>query len=135
MLGLLPCFDVASCREALEAGATAVAPHDSDPDHLVSTLVTAVHGKVVLPVEFVTTLVERLHTRGAERAAMLSELDLELLRLLNKGETVTAIAHKLHMAPRTVDRRLQNMYLRMGVRTRLQAIAWAAYWRVLQPWS
>jgi DNA-binding NarL/FixJ family response regulator len=134
VLGLLPCCDIVSYREALEAGATAVAAHDSDPDHLVSTLITAVQGQVVLPVELVTTLVERLPVRGAERAAVLNELDLELLRLLNKGETVTAIARRLHMAPRTIDRRLQNMYLRMGVQTRLQAVAWAAYWRVLQPW-
>jgi DNA-binding NarL/FixJ family response regulator len=135
ILGLLPRYDVASCREALEAGATAVEAHDSDPDHLVSTLIAAVEGRVVLPVELVTSLVDRLRIRHAERAALLSDLDVELLRSLNNGETVTAIAHRLHMAPRTVDRRLQSLYARMGVRSRLQAVAWAAYWRVLQPWA
>jgi DNA-binding NarL/FixJ family response regulator len=112
-----------------------VAAYDSDPDHLVSTLIAAVDGHVVLPAEFVAEFGDQLRVRRAERAAMLSELDLELLRLLYKGETLTAIANRLHMAPRTVDRRVQGMFLRMGVRTRLQAVAWAVHWRVLQPWD
>jgi DNA-binding NarL/FixJ family response regulator len=133
VLGLVPCYDVALCQKALESGATSVAAHDGDPDDLVATLIAAVEGRVVLPVGLVATFVDQLRTHRAERAAVLNDLDLAMLRLLNKGETVTMIAHKLHMAPRTVDRHLQNMYRRMGVNTRLQAVAWAVHWRVLHP--
>ncbi len=131
---LLHC-DVSACYAALEAGATVVAARDSEPEHLVTTLLAALKGQIVLPAALVEAFVDQFRTRHADRAAVLSELDIELLRMLKRGETVTAMAQRLHMASRTVDRRLQNLYRRMGVRTRLQAVAWAVHWRVLDPWT
>ena len=53
----------------------------------------------------------------------LDAVDLVLLRALSDGTTVAEIASRLHYSARPVRRYLQNLYLRLGVRNRAEAIA------------
>jgi DNA-binding CsgD family transcriptional regulator len=47
--------------------------------------------------------------------------ELAVLRLLCEGRTAAAIAHRLGTSPRTVDKHLEHVYRKLGVRDRLAA--------------
>ena len=48
-----------------------------------------------------------------------------MLRLLAGGQTNREIAESLVLSPPTVERHLANIYLKIGVRSRSEAVAWA----------
>ena len=56
----------------------------------------------------------------------LDEADLALLRLLADGLLVEAVAKRTNTSERTVRRRARAICDRLGVRTPIQAIVWAA---------
>lgn len=53
---------------------------------------------------------------GARRG--LSPRELEVVRLAARGLTIKAMAGRLQISPKTVDRHLQNVYAKIGVSTR-----------------
>jgi DNA-binding NarL/FixJ family response regulator len=62
---------------------------------------------------------------GAAGTAGLTERELEVLRLLAAGKTNSAIASALHLAAKTVDRHVSNIYAKLGVSSRAAATAYA----------
>lgn len=56
-------------------------------------------------------------------AALLSSRELEVLRLAAKGQDNAAIAESLTLSVRTVERHLQNAYLKLGVQGKLARAA------------
>jgi DNA-binding NarL/FixJ family response regulator len=56
----------------------------------------------------------------------LSRDDVELLRLLAGGLPLDAVARRLHTSDRTVRRRVKAICDRLGCRSSIQAVAWAA---------
>jgi DNA-binding NarL/FixJ family response regulator len=55
----------------------------------------------------------------------LTERELEILRLVAAGKSSSQIALELVLSVRTVDRHISNLYLKLNVRTRAQATAYA----------
>jgi DNA-binding NarL/FixJ family response regulator len=55
------------------------------------------------------------------RQAGLTRREVEVLRLLVQGLTNAEIAVRLHLAPKTVGNHVQNIYGRLGVRSRAAA--------------
>ncbi|HXF62948.1 MAG TPA: response regulator transcription factor [Caldilineaceae bacterium] len=55
----------------------------------------------------------------------LTDREEEVLRMLAKGWTNTRIAHELSVSERTVRFHLSNIYDKLGVGSRAEAIAWA----------
>ena len=69
---------------------------------------------------------ERLAGPGPARAAGgLTGRELEVLRLVAAGQTNHAIASALHLADKTVDRHVSNIYAKLGVSSRAAATAYA----------
>ena len=69
---------------------------------------------------------ERLAGPGPDRAAGgLTGRELQVLRLVAAGETNHAIASALHLADKTVDRHVTNIYAKLGVSSRAAATAYA----------
>jgi DNA-binding NarL/FixJ family response regulator len=64
-------------------------------------------------------LIERL---GEEPAGALSERETEILVLAARGHSNDRIAEELHLAPATVKRHLANVYQKIGVRSRSEAV-------------
>ena len=52
----------------------------------------------------------------------LTERELAVLTLLGEGLTAQAIAHRLRTSPRTVQKHLEHVYRKLGVRDRLVAV-------------
>jgi LuxR family maltose regulon positive regulatory protein len=53
----------------------------------------------------------------------LSDRELEVLRLIASGTSNQAAAKKLFVAPSTVKKHLENIYAKLGVGGRLEAVA------------
>jgi len=58
-------------------------------------------------------------------SAGLTPRELEVLRLLTNGLDHLAIAHDLVIAPKTVEKHIEHILLKLGVHTRAQAVAFA----------
>jgi DNA-binding NarL/FixJ family response regulator len=56
----------------------------------------------------------------------LSRPDLELLELLAGGLPLGAVARRMGTSERTVRRRVRGICDRLGLRSPIQAVAWAA---------
>jgi len=60
-----------------------------------------------------------------ERGATLSQREIEVLRLVARGNTDTEIAEQLVLSAHTVHRHVANIRTRLGVSSRAAAAAWA----------
>lgn len=58
---------------------------------------------------------------GITQATAMNARDRQLLEMLNAGLTNTAMASRLSVNVRTIERRVENLFRRLGVRTRFQA--------------
>ena len=63
---------------------------------------------------------------GSEMAGSLTRRELEILELISGGLTMRQIATRLGISPRTVETHVAKLYRKLGVRTRVQAVARAA---------
>ena len=61
----------------------------------------------------------------------LTRRELEILRLVAAGENTKATAERLHVSPATVRNHVQNILAKLGVHSRLQAVAYATTHRLL----
>lgn len=67
------------------------------------------------------------HAReGADLAASLTTRQQQVLEFLSEGKTVSQIASRLGISPRTVETHVATLYRRLGVNTRVQAVSQAA---------
>jgi HD-GYP domain-containing protein (c-di-GMP phosphodiesterase class II) len=67
----------------------------------------------------------RLSTGRKEIVAGLSERELEVLRLLARGQTMKRVAAQLVISEKTVDSHIQHIYTKIGVSTRAGATLFA----------
>jgi HD-GYP domain-containing protein (c-di-GMP phosphodiesterase class II) len=61
----------------------------------------------------------------AERLAGLTPREIEVLRLIAAGQTAKEAARQLDIAPKTADHHIQNLYSKIGVKTRAGAALYA----------
>jgi two-component system nitrate/nitrite response regulator NarL len=55
----------------------------------------------------------------------LTQRELQILQLVIEGKTNKAIAHEVQISEKTVEFHLDNIYSKIGARTRLLAGIWA----------
>ena len=105
--------------EALRAGASAYVSSDWSPDDLAEAIRTAQAGRMSIPAEIAAELV-----RGdqASSSAALTPREGEILRLLVSGARNKEIAAQLWISERTVKFHLANIYQKLGVTTRTEAV-------------
>ena len=68
---------------------------------------------------------------GVDRAGVLSRRELEVLRLLAVGLNTKAAADRLHVSPATIRNHVQNLFGKLDVHSRLEAVAYASRHRLL----
>jgi PAS domain S-box-containing protein len=98
-------------------------------------LVVHLFRDVTAAKELVTLVHERLSPARppAEASAMpaLSRREMEVLHLLTEGLGNAAIAERLHVRRGTVRNHLRNLFGKLGVHSRLQAVAYASRHRLV----
>ncbi|MEO0386665.1 MAG: response regulator transcription factor [Pseudomonadota bacterium] len=103
-------------RLAMSAGAAAFAPRSSDPETLLDTCAEVAAGKMVFPFLDVRDL-------QSDPILQLSRKERAMLQALSKGLTNRELSKELEISINTVKFHLSNLYDKLGVKNRAQAIA------------
>ena len=103
-------------RKAMSAGAAAFVPRSSQVENLLETCVDVAAGKMVFPYLDVRELQQ-------DPIHQLSRKERVMLDALSKGLTNRELSKELGISTNTVKFHLSNLYEKLGVRNRAQAIA------------
>lgn len=103
-------------RLAMNAGAAAFAPRSSSPETLLDICMDVANGKMVFPFLDVREL-------QADPIHLLSRKERVMLDALSKGLTNRELSKELDISINTVKFHLSNLYDKLSVKNRAQAIA------------
>lgn len=107
--------------ETLRAGADGYVLKDIAPDELARAIRTVAHGEVLVQPQLVSRLLSRVGRRGSMDT--LTARELEVLRLLARGLRNKEIAARLYVSERTVNFHLANIYQKLNVSGRTEALS------------
>lgn len=113
---------------ALRAGAISYVLKDVGPDELIDTIRRTAQGEAILSPRIAARLVQEIQgvKKEAHNAlADLSERELEVLRLIAKGDSNATIAEKLVISEKTVKGHVSNILGKLHMLDRTQAAAFA----------
>ena len=114
--------------EALLAGATGYLVKGTAPAALVAGIRAAAAGDALLSPGLATKLLGRMQAVApvaARSGALLSERELEVLRLLAAGKANADIARELFLSPYTVRNHISNILSKLQIANRTEAAAYA----------
>jgi two-component system response regulator DesR len=108
-------------RDLLQAGIHGYILKDDDYVSRIHTIIRDLaDGEIYLSPQAYTALAKA--TRSAGEAQVLSDREIEVLRLAKRGLRSPQIAQALHIAPGTVRNHLSAVYRKLGVHTRYEAL-------------
>ena len=135
LVALLQDSEVTAYLEALRAGASAAVPWGAEPELIVKVLRVALEGYSLLPLPVTRALMTATMTATGPLSREVPDLtsqDLKRLQLLAEGGTVVDLARQVGYSEREMFRLLHDLYHRMGVDNRSEALVKAARWGLLQ---
>lgn len=110
-------------RLSMSAGAAAFAPRSSSAETLMETCLDVAAGKMVFPFLDVRKLQN-------DPIQQLSRKERAMLEALSTGRTNRELSAELGVSVNTVKFHLSNLYDKLGVKNRAQAIAFFYSWRL-----
>jgi DNA-binding NarL/FixJ family response regulator len=114
--------------EALLAGATGYLVKGTEPGALVAGIRAAAAGDALLSPGLATKLLGRVQAAapvGAREGTLLSEREVEVLRLLASGKANAEIARELFLSPYTVRNHISSILAKLQIANRTEAAAYA----------
>ncbi len=120
-VAVLPRLDPEAYRRALRIGAGVVF-HDTSTEIMVQVIESAAHGEALIPMEVARHLASADGAGPTTGVEALTALERSLLEALVGGDTVAELGERFHFSDRTIRRRLQSAYLKIGVEDRVGAI-------------
>jgi DNA-binding NarL/FixJ family response regulator len=110
----------------LQAGADGYVLKTASGDELVRAVRTVHAGETALSPEIAGKVVRQATRRRPEGATdqveLLTDRELDVLRLAARGLTNRAIGHELGISHRTVQGHMANVYGKLGVNSRTEAV-------------
>lgn len=120
VVAILSDVSVRTYVNAITAGAAAAVPRDASPEAVRRVFEEAVEGFSVLPVEVVEALATP-HRRTETRSAPAAH-EVDWLRELAGGATIAQLAKNSGYSERAMFRLLRDLYQRLDVSTRTEAL-------------
>jgi two-component system nitrate/nitrite response regulator NarL len=117
--------------EAVEAGASGFLGKDEPADEVLAAAKAAAEGEVLIDPATLARLLHQVTKEREEqrevqaRFAGLSEREREILRHVAQGERNDDIAAALFISPQTVQTHVRNVLGKLGVHSKLEAVALA----------
>ena len=129
LLYLVNQYDLAEMVALLQAGAAGCLSRQATVADLAQAIIAAGRGEIVLPAEWATKALVALARGevGRERPSLytLTDREEDVLRLLARGKTNKDIAQTLFLSVRTIEAHLRNIYGKLAVASRTEAVLWA----------
>ncbi|MGH8791926.1 MAG: response regulator [Stackebrandtia sp.] len=128
---MLTTFDVDDyVYEALRAGASGFLLKDAPPDDLIAAVRVVAAGEALLAPSVTRRLIEEFARTGATRTRssrldVLTSREAEVLTLIARGLSNSEIAARLVVAEQTVKTHVGNVFSKLGLRDRAQAVVCA----------
>jgi DNA-binding NarL/FixJ family response regulator len=118
--------------ESLRAGASGYILKKTTPERLLRAIRDAHEGGAPMSGEVARKVLQffQQKPKANQDLAQLSERELEVLRLLIDGHQYKTIADKLFVSVHTVRFHLHNIYEKMHVRSRMEAVAKAMKYKL-----
>ena len=132
LLVLVHSYDLAEIIPLLKAGATGCLSRDESVGDLARAIIAVARGEIVLPpsvaMQALTALASSESIGPAHSASigLLTDREIEVVRLLAQGSTNKDIAQALFLSVRTVEAHMRTIFGKIGVRSRTEAALWAA---------
>ena len=112
--------DPALVRAALERGAAAFVLKHVEPRDLAAAVRQVVNGAIFRPLDLLGSIKQE-----AREVVGLSKRELSILEALQSGGSNHDIAKELFLAEQTVKFHLTNIYRKLNVTSRTEAVHWA----------
>lgn len=113
--------------QALKAGASGYVLKDSEATAIVSSILAVMAGERVMASAVANRVLEMLTgaTTPKEFYDGLTAREVEILKMLATGMANKQIAYKLKISEKTVRNHVSNMYEKLGIYDRAQAVLYA----------
>ncbi len=125
---ILTTFDADSyVIQALKAGASGYVLKDSQPEAIITSVLAVVSGERVMASAVANRVLDMLTgtTTPKEFYDGLTAREIEILRLLASGMANKQIAYRLKISEKTVRNHVSNMYAKLEIYDRAQAVLYA----------
>ena len=116
--------DASWATQALKAGASAFLLKASAGEELVTAIQQALQGHVYLAAAVTQAVIDRIADAGSP-PAQLTARQIEVLRLIVKGQRMKEIASTLNLSTRTVETHKYEMMQVLGLRTTAELVRYA----------
>lgn len=118
--------DAENVLGALRSGADGYILKDEEPSTILGAIQTVMRGRVWLSRDVQDVVVtQAIGPKVDVEMEALSERELQILRLMAEGKSNTEIVEVINIAEGTVKNHISNIYNKLGVHTRSEAVAWA----------
>ncbi|MBD1394654.1 response regulator [Mucilaginibacter glaciei] len=107
---------------ALRAGASGYIVKGSSADEIQSAIIELYNGGAPMSPYIAKKVISLLHGKEETNNYNLTERELEVLSLLSKGLLYKEIADQLHITLNTVKNHCKNIYKRLHVQNRVEAL-------------
>jgi DNA-binding NarL/FixJ family response regulator len=113
--------------QALKAGASGYVLKDSSAAAIVSSIVAVMSGERVMASAVANRVLEMLTGTATPKEFYdgLTNREIEILKLLANGMANKQIAYRLKISEKTVRNHVSNMYEKLGIYDRSQAVLYA----------
>jgi DNA-binding NarL/FixJ family response regulator len=116
---------------AVMAGACGYLLKDSSIEQLIAGITAAANGESLISPQIASKLLQYLRATTADTGAaetirnLLSDRELEVLRLIANGKDNAQIAAELFISPKTVKNHISNILMKLQIENRIQAAVYA----------
>jgi DNA-binding NarL/FixJ family response regulator len=124
--------------EALRAGASGFILKNAPPEDLVTAVRVIAEGNGLLAPSVTRRIISEFAQRPVrppikKEVEHLTEREIEVLKLIAKGQTNAEIANELIVSEATVKTHVSNLLTKLGLRDRVQAVVYAYESGMIQP--
>ncbi|MFN8239968.1 MAG: response regulator transcription factor [Bacteroidales bacterium] len=104
--------------KALKSGASGYLTKSSAPEELITAIMTVTRGQRYITPAFATVMtLNMLDEKDKPVNELLSVRELEVVRLLASGKTVSTIAEELSLSPKTVSTYRERILAKLNLKT------------------
>ena len=111
----------------IEAGVSGYVLKTANQEQLVTAVRCAARGEAVLPISLVKQLrkqsVNDASNQSSENAVSITDKERLILREIASGKSNREIAEFLLMSQRSLEYRLTNLFQKLGVKSRIEAVS------------